>query len=145
VPWDPRRDHGQWVPDGIRGSNTRRQAGDFCASESHANSITLRESQEALENQGLRSHQAGFSTHTLSRRPQTLSGPRDRNGFPGGAYQAETWQAAQSLVIEVEAYAQGNNRRAVVTNSPRYAALPSPAFDECAERGDRVQFARRMW
>jgi hypothetical protein len=51
-------------------------------------------------------------------------------------YRAGTWSVAQSLVIKVEAHAQGTNRRAVVTNRPGWAVLPSAVYDEYAERGE---------
>lgn len=52
------------------------------------------------------------------------------------AYQAESWPAAQPVVIKAEAHAQGTNRRAVVTNRPGCAALPHAVYDEYAMRGE---------
>jgi len=51
-------------------------------------------------------------------------------------YQAESWAAAQPVVIKVEAQAQGTNRRAVVTNRPGGEVMPSAIYDEYAERGE---------
>jgi hypothetical protein len=51
-------------------------------------------------------------------------------------YQADSWPASQSVVIKVEAHAQGPNRRAVVTNRPGCAVLPSGIYDEYALRGE---------
>jgi len=51
-------------------------------------------------------------------------------------YQAETWSAAQPVVIKVEAHAQGTNRRAVVTNRPGCRILPQAVYDEYAMRGE---------
>jgi len=51
-------------------------------------------------------------------------------------YQAESWTAAQPVVIKLEAHAQGTNRRAVVTNRPGCAVLPRAVYDEYAMRGE---------
>jgi hypothetical protein len=51
-------------------------------------------------------------------------------------YQANTWKAAQPIVIKVEAHSQGTNRRAVVTNRPGWEVLPSAVYDEYGERGE---------
>ena len=51
-------------------------------------------------------------------------------------YRAGSWAAAQTVVIKVEAHAQGTNRRAVVTNRPGWHVLPSAVYDEYAERGE---------
>jgi hypothetical protein len=51
-------------------------------------------------------------------------------------YQAQSWPAAQPVVIKVEAHAQGTNRRAVVTNRPSCAVLPQAVYDEYAMRGE---------
>jgi len=51
-------------------------------------------------------------------------------------YRAGSWAAAQTIVIKVEAHAQGTNRRAVVTNRPGWHVLPSAVYDEYAERGE---------
>jgi hypothetical protein len=51
-------------------------------------------------------------------------------------YQAESWPAAQPVVIKVEAHAQGTNRRAVVTNRAGCAVLPQAVYDEYAMRGE---------
>lgn len=56
--------------------------------------------------------------------------------FLAERYQANTWPAAQPIVIKVEAHAQGTNRRAVVTNRPGWGVLPSAVYDEYAERGE---------
>ena len=69
--WDLRRDHGQWVLEGTRESDTHRPPGDFFTSVNHANSITMRNSRKTLEKQGASSHQTCFSTHTLWRRAET--------------------------------------------------------------------------
>ena len=37
---------------------------------------------------------------------------------------------------QVEAHAQGTNRRAVVTNRPGWKVLPAAMYDEYAERGE---------
>lgn len=51
-------------------------------------------------------------------------------------YQAESWPAAQPVVIKVEVHAQGTNRRAVVTNRPGCKVLPQAVYDEYAMRGE---------
>ena len=51
-------------------------------------------------------------------------------------YRAQSWAAAQTIVIKVEAHAQGTNRRAVVTNRPGWHVLPAAVYDEYAERGE---------
>lgn len=51
-------------------------------------------------------------------------------------YQAGSWPAAQSVVIKVEANAQGTNRRAVVSNRPGCEVMPQATYDEYAERGE---------
>jgi hypothetical protein len=51
-------------------------------------------------------------------------------------YQAESWPQPQSVVIKVEAHAQGTNRRAVVTNRPGCEVLPQAVYDEYALRGE---------
>jgi hypothetical protein len=51
-------------------------------------------------------------------------------------YQAESWPAAQPVVIKAEAHAQGTNRRAVVTNRPGVSVLPQAVYDEYALRGE---------
>jgi Transposase DDE domain group 1 len=51
-------------------------------------------------------------------------------------YQAGTWEAAQPIVIKVEAHAQGTNRRAVVTNRPGWEVIPAAVYNEYAERGE---------
>jgi hypothetical protein len=51
-------------------------------------------------------------------------------------YRADSWPAFRSIVIKVEAHAQGTNRRAVVTNRPGWEALPSAVYDEYTERGE---------
>jgi Transposase DDE domain group 1 len=56
--------------------------------------------------------------------------------FLADHYQAGSWASAQPIVIKVEAHAQGTNRRAVVTNRPGWAVLPSAIYDEYAERGE---------
>jgi Transposase DDE domain group 1 len=59
-----------------------------------------------------------------------------QRSFLAVPYQARTWAAPQSLVIKVEAHAQGTNRRAVITNRPGWDVLPSAVYDEYAERGE---------
>jgi hypothetical protein len=59
-------------------------------------------------------------------------------------YQARTWPAPQSLVIKVEAHAQGTNRRAVITNRPGWDVLPSAVYDEYAERGESENRNREL-
>jgi hypothetical protein len=56
--------------------------------------------------------------------------------FLAQQYQAESWAEPQSIVIKVEAHAQGTNRRAVVTNRPGWNVLPAAVYDEYAERGE---------
>jgi Transposase DDE domain group 1 len=56
--------------------------------------------------------------------------------FLADRYQAESWPAPQTIVIKVEAHAQGTNRRAVVTNRPGWEVLPSAVYDEYTERGE---------
>src|SRR5271157_6304765 len=56
--------------------------------------------------------------------------------FLADRYQAGSWPASQTIVIKVEAHAQGTNRRAVVTNRPGWEVLPSAVYDEYAERGE---------
>jgi hypothetical protein len=56
--------------------------------------------------------------------------------FVAEKYQAETWPEPQSIVIKVEAHAEGTNRRAVVTNRPGWGVLPAAVYDEYAERGE---------
>jgi Transposase DDE domain group 1 len=51
-------------------------------------------------------------------------------------YRAKSWACEQSIVIKVEAHAQGTNRRAVVTNRPGWHVLPDAVYDEYAERGE---------
>jgi len=51
-------------------------------------------------------------------------------------YRAKSWAYEQSIVIKVEAHAQGTNRRAVVTNRPGWHVLPAAVYDEYAERGE---------
>jgi Transposase DDE domain group 1 len=51
-------------------------------------------------------------------------------------YRAQSWAYEQSIVIKVEAHAQGTNRRAVVTNRPGWHVLPAAVYDEYAERGE---------
>src|SRR5579871_1564502 len=51
-------------------------------------------------------------------------------------YQAETWSKPRSVVIKVEAHAQGTNRRAVVTNRPGWWIEPQGTYDEYAARGE---------
>ncbi|HMB05386.1 MAG TPA: IS1380 family transposase [Isosphaeraceae bacterium] len=56
--------------------------------------------------------------------------------FLADRYQAKSWPATQPIVIQVEAHAQGTNRRAVVTNRPGWEVLPSAVYDAYAERGE---------
>jgi hypothetical protein len=56
--------------------------------------------------------------------------------FVAEKYQAGTWPEPQSIVIKVEAHAEGTNRRAVVTNRPGWGVLPASVYDEYAERGE---------
>jgi Transposase DDE domain group 1 len=56
--------------------------------------------------------------------------------FLAQPYQAESWPEPQSIVIKVEAHAEGTNRRAVVTNRPGWNVLPAAVYDEYAERGE---------
>jgi hypothetical protein len=56
--------------------------------------------------------------------------------FLAEPYQAESWPEPQSIVIKVEAHAEGTNRRAVVTNRPGWAVLPAAVYDEYVERGE---------
>jgi hypothetical protein len=56
--------------------------------------------------------------------------------FLADRYQAGSWPAPQTIVIKVEAHAQGTNRRAVVTNRPGWEVLPSAVYEEYAERGE---------
>jgi hypothetical protein len=51
-------------------------------------------------------------------------------------YQAGSWPAPRSVVIKVEAHAQGTNRRAVVTNRPGCGVQPQATYDEYAMRGE---------
>ena len=51
-------------------------------------------------------------------------------------YQADSWPAPQSVVIKVEAHAQGTNRRAVVTNRLGCPVAPQAVYDEYATRGE---------
>lgn len=51
-------------------------------------------------------------------------------------YQADSWPAPQSVVIKVEAHAQGTNRRAVVTNRAGCSVVPQAVYDEYAMRGE---------
>jgi DDE family transposase len=51
-------------------------------------------------------------------------------------YRAKSWAYEQSIVIKVEANAQGTNRRAVVTNRPGWQVLPDAVYDAYAERGE---------
>ncbi|MBV8609824.1 MAG: IS1380 family transposase [Singulisphaera sp.] len=65
----------------------------------------------------------------------------ERTGQPQRSFlslddQAESWPAAQPVVIKVEAHAQGTNRRAVVTNRAGCAVLPQAVYDEYAMRGE---------
>jgi hypothetical protein len=59
-----------------------------------------------------------------------------QRGFLATCYRAKSWAYEQSIVIKVEAHAQGTNRRAVVTNRPGWHVLPSAVYDEYAERGE---------
>jgi hypothetical protein len=59
-------------------------------------------------------------------------------------YQAGTWPGEQPIVIEVEAHAEGTNRRAVVTNRPGWEVVPSAVSDESAERGERENRTREL-
>ncbi|MBV8316743.1 MAG: IS1380 family transposase [Planctomycetaceae bacterium] len=65
----------------------------------------------------------------------------ERTGQPQRSFlslddQAESWPAAQPVVIKVEAHAQGTNRRAVVTNRAGCAVLPQAVYDAYAMRGE---------
>jgi hypothetical protein len=51
-------------------------------------------------------------------------------------YQAESWPTPRSVVIKVEAHAQGTNRRAVVTNRLGWNVEPQGTYDEYAARGE---------
>jgi hypothetical protein len=56
--------------------------------------------------------------------------------FTGFWYQARTWAQPRWVVAKAEANERGTNRRFVVTNRPGAAALPGPAYDAYAERGE---------
>jgi hypothetical protein len=81
----------------------------------------LRDLSDDLLNQAL-------TTYEQTRQPQRL--------FLRIDYQAESWPAAQPVVIKVEAHAQGTNRRAVVTNRPGCPVLPQAVYDDYAMRGE---------
>jgi hypothetical protein len=51
-------------------------------------------------------------------------------------YQADSWSKPRSVVIKVEAHAQGTNRRAVVTNRLGWQVEPQGTYDEYAARGE---------
>lgn len=51
-------------------------------------------------------------------------------------YQADSWPNPRSVVIKVEAHAQGTNRRAVVTNRRGWLVEPQGTYDEYAGRGE---------
>lgn len=51
-------------------------------------------------------------------------------------YQADSWSKPRSVVIKVEAHAQGTNRRAVVTNRRGWRVEPQGTYDEYAGRGE---------
>ena len=66
-----------------------------------------------------------------------LSRPRSHKGSSSPpTIRLKVWTVPQPIVIKVEVYAQGTNRRAVVTNRPGWKVLPSAIYDEYAERGE---------
>ena len=84
-------------------------------------------------NKKLQAHSEALLAEAVAAYEQT--GVPQRS-FLALAYQAESWPAAQAVVIKVEAHAQGTNRRAVVTNRPGCAVLPQAVYDAYALRGE---------
>lgn len=64
--------------------------------------------------------------------------------FLQGEHQAGSWPAARSIVIKVEAHAQGTNRRAIVTNRPGWQTHPQACYDEYACRGESENRNREL-
>jgi hypothetical protein len=62
--------------------------------------------------------------------------PQPSRLFTGFGYQAGTWPQPRRVVAKAEANDRGTNRRFVVTNRPGAEALPGPAYDEYAARGE---------
>jgi hypothetical protein len=84
-------------------------------------------------NSRLRDLSDGLLEETV-RAYKQISHPQSR--FLATYYQAKSWAYEQSIVIKVEAHAQGTNCRAVVTNRPGWHVLPAAVYDEYAERGE---------
>ena len=51
-------------------------------------------------------------------------------------YRAQSWAAGQTIVIKIEAHAQGANHRAIVTHRPGWHLLPAAVYDEYTDRGE---------
>ncbi len=64
--------------------------------------------------------------------------------FLPAEYQADSWPAARSIAIKVEAHAQGTNRRAVVTNRAGWQTHPQACYDEYACRGESENRNREL-
>jgi hypothetical protein len=84
-------------------------------------------------NPRLKARSDGLLQEALTRYEQT---GQPQRSFLLVEYQAESWPAAQPVVIKVEAHAQGTNRRAVVTNRPGCGVLPQAVYDAYAMRGE---------
>jgi len=74
--------------------------------------------------------------YTQTGQPQRLFLPAE--------YQADSWPVARTIVIKVEAHAQGTNRRAVVTNRPGWLIYPQACYDEYACRGESENRNREL-
>jgi len=64
--------------------------------------------------------------------------------FQPAEYQADSWSVSRTIVIKVEAHAQGTNRRAVVTNRPGWSVYPQACYDEYACRGESENRNREL-
>lgn len=64
--------------------------------------------------------------------------------FLPATYRADSWPAPRTIVIKVEAHAQGTNRRAIVTNRPGWSVSPQACYDEYACRGESENRNREL-
>jgi hypothetical protein len=84
------------------------------------NPVLKRKSKELMER--------AVAQYEQTKEPQRL--------FMSLMYQAQSWPAAQRVVIKCEANDQGTNCRAVVTNRAGAEVLIQPVYDEYTERGE---------
>ena len=84
------------------------------------NAVLKRESKELMDR--------AVAQYTQTKEPQRLFMPLE--------YRADSWPAAQRVVIKCEANDLGTNCRAVVTNRAGAEVLVQPIYDEYTERGE---------